>query len=145
MVFVGYEPGTKGYRFYNPATRHVHISRDAMFEEGRSWDWQEEKGAGPSDDTEPFHIEYITTVTTEADMDVDSPPRRMPPLQPAASSSATPTCGSEPRTPGAGTPPELEFATPPTGTPDLDVNHDMEAPLRFRMWRTYSGLHQYLA
>jgi hypothetical protein len=37
MVFIGYEPGSKAYRFYNPNTDRIHISRDAMFNEGRSW------------------------------------------------------------------------------------------------------------
>jgi len=38
MVFVGYEQGTKAWRFYNPVTRHVHVLRDAVFEEDRPWD-----------------------------------------------------------------------------------------------------------
>jgi transposase InsO family protein len=33
MVFIGYEPGSKAWRFYNPVTRRVHVSRDAVFEE----------------------------------------------------------------------------------------------------------------
>jgi hypothetical protein len=35
MVFVGNEQGTKAWRFYNPVTQHVHVSRDAVFEEDR--------------------------------------------------------------------------------------------------------------
>jgi len=38
MVFVGYEAGTKAYRFFNPALRLVHVSRDAVFEQERSWE-----------------------------------------------------------------------------------------------------------
>jgi hypothetical protein len=37
MVFIGYEPGSKAWRFYNPVTRHVHVSHDAVFEEDRAW------------------------------------------------------------------------------------------------------------
>jgi transposase InsO family protein len=33
MVFIGYEPGSKAWRFYNPDTKRVHMSRDAVFEE----------------------------------------------------------------------------------------------------------------
>ena len=33
MVFVGYEPGSKAYRVYDPVTRRVHISRDIIFDE----------------------------------------------------------------------------------------------------------------
>ena len=37
MVFIGYEPGTKAYRFYNPNTDRAIVSRDTVFEEGRAW------------------------------------------------------------------------------------------------------------
>jgi hypothetical protein len=33
VVFIGYEPGSKAWRFYNPVTRRVHVSRDAVFED----------------------------------------------------------------------------------------------------------------
>ncbi|KAL7281585.1 hypothetical protein ACG7TL_004902 [Trametes sanguinea] len=33
MIFVGYEPGTKGYKFWNPATRSIVVSRDVIFDE----------------------------------------------------------------------------------------------------------------
>ena len=33
MIFVGYEPGSKGYRFWNPATRRIVVSRDVTFDE----------------------------------------------------------------------------------------------------------------
>ena len=33
-IFVGYEPGSKAYRLFDPTTRRVHISRDVMFDEG---------------------------------------------------------------------------------------------------------------
>lgn len=42
MVFIGYEPGCKAWRFYDPATRRAVVSRDAIFNEGASWDWSKE-------------------------------------------------------------------------------------------------------
>ena len=39
MVFIGYEPGAKAWRFYNPVARRVHVSRDAVFQEHESWNW----------------------------------------------------------------------------------------------------------
>lgn len=42
MVFIGYEPGTKAYRCYDPKTDRLHVSRDVVFEEGRCWDWSAE-------------------------------------------------------------------------------------------------------
>lgn len=145
MVFVGYEAGTKGYRLYNLTTQRVHISRDAVFEEERSWDWGADKGAGPNDDFDSFTVEYITVLGRR-----EAPPSPPPPsigaatptngtssapttptcgLEPRTTTStlATPTCGTEPRTPAL-----VEFVTPPSGVPDLDRDHDDDVPLRFR-------------
>jgi hypothetical protein len=55
MVFIGYEPGSKTWRFYNPVTTRVHVSRDAVFEEDRAWSWNEDEIG----DDEPFRVEYI--------------------------------------------------------------------------------------
>ena len=32
-IFVGYSAESKGYRFYNPATRNIFVSRDVTFSE----------------------------------------------------------------------------------------------------------------
>lgn len=40
MVFIGYEQGSKAYHFYDPETRKLVVSRDAVFEEDRCWDSQ---------------------------------------------------------------------------------------------------------
>jgi hypothetical protein len=55
MVFIGYEPGSKAWRFYNPLTRRIHVSRDTVFEEDRAWSWNEDEIG----DDEPFRVEYI--------------------------------------------------------------------------------------
>jgi len=67
MVFIGYEPGTKAYRLYNPVTDRVHVSRDVVFEEGSAWNWNQgsaktniDDGSGVSDD--PFIIEHVYTL-----------------------------------------------------------------------------------
>jgi hypothetical protein len=36
MVFVGYEKGSKAYQAYDPRTRWVHVTRNAVFDELRS-------------------------------------------------------------------------------------------------------------
>ena len=33
MIFVGYKPGSKAYRVYDPTTRRIHISRDVVIDE----------------------------------------------------------------------------------------------------------------
>jgi hypothetical protein len=38
MAFIGYEMGSKTYRFYNPRTRRVCVTWDAVFMEERRWD-----------------------------------------------------------------------------------------------------------
>ena len=33
MIFIGYEPGSKGYQFWDAAHQHFIISHDVKFEE----------------------------------------------------------------------------------------------------------------
>jgi transposase InsO family protein len=35
MVFIGYESGTKGYRFFDPSSNRLVVSRDVIFEENK--------------------------------------------------------------------------------------------------------------
>jgi hypothetical protein len=56
MVFISYEGGSKAWRFYNPSTEYVHISRDAVFEKDRAWEWGDDKS---DDGAEPFIINYF--------------------------------------------------------------------------------------
>ena len=53
MIFVGYEPGSKAYRVYDPVARRVHISRDVVFQEEAQWS----SGEGHFDDGGDFVIE----------------------------------------------------------------------------------------
>jgi hypothetical protein len=39
MIFIGYESGIKGYRLFDPTTNSLVISRDVVFEENVTWDW----------------------------------------------------------------------------------------------------------
>jgi hypothetical protein len=50
MIFVGYEPGSKAYRTYDPTTRLVHISRDVVFEGAAQWNWNSEARASEAQD-----------------------------------------------------------------------------------------------
>jgi hypothetical protein len=35
MVFIGYEQGKKGNRFFDPVAKKLHVSRDVIFEENK--------------------------------------------------------------------------------------------------------------
>lgn len=39
MVNLGREPGTKGYRLYDPVENKIQVSRDVVFEETKQWPW----------------------------------------------------------------------------------------------------------
>lgn len=39
MVMIYYEQGSKAYRVFDPAANRVHVTCDAVFEEGVAWDW----------------------------------------------------------------------------------------------------------
>jgi hypothetical protein len=39
VVFIGYEEGRKAYRVFDPVSKKLHITRDAVFEERRAWNW----------------------------------------------------------------------------------------------------------
>ncbi|KAJ9535118.1 hypothetical protein OSB04_un001804 [Centaurea solstitialis] len=42
LVHLGYEPGTKAYRLFNPITQKIIVSRDVIFDETKGWDWVKE-------------------------------------------------------------------------------------------------------
>jgi hypothetical protein len=135
MVFIGYEPGSKAWRFYNPMMRRIHVSRDAVFEEDRAWEWCA-KGV---EDGEPFQVEYVTAGGLHVGEGQTTWPEPLP-HEPVVNSSvrssprsvAMPMCGSEPRTPLVlELPGAAEHVSPPDDTHDIDEEAD-GAPLHFR-------------
>jgi hypothetical protein len=149
MVFIGYEPGSKAWRFYNPVTRRVHVSSDAVFEEDRAWSWNEDEIG----DDEPFRVEYIAAGSAHPAAGdnawPDSPlvtPEQNSLAEPSPGSARMPTRGSEPCTPPVlEAPGAVEHVTPPTNAPDLDEEAD-GAPLVSEHWLTYwarrlGGMH----
>lgn len=42
MVYLGKLAGTKAFRLYDPEMKSICVSRDVVFEEGKSWQWSEE-------------------------------------------------------------------------------------------------------
>ena len=41
MIFIGYEKGVKGYRTFNLVSQTIHITRDVVIKEEKSWNWEE--------------------------------------------------------------------------------------------------------
>ncbi|WVZ97328.1 hypothetical protein U9M48_042876 [Paspalum notatum var. saurae] len=127
MIFVGYESGSKVYRVYDPSARRLHISRDVIFDEEARWEWDADTVANSDDE---FVIEYTTVAHPEVTTTLQ--PRGWEdtsgPSTPAPTSHATPA-----PTVHATPAPTIVFASPPSGAQDdLDVEHDDDAPLRFR-------------
>ena len=145
MVFIGYEPGSKAYRFYNLNTERVIISRDAVFDEARAWDWSKHDDDSSAADSEPFHVDQMTVTICHdmrvQDMAHDAAPSVETPTAHATPGAVTPTCGSEPRTPYSASIPaeQIEFASPPSRDLDLDGDHDDDVPLRFRTLENILG------
>lgn len=40
MVYLGKEPGTKAHWLYDPKDEKLHVSKDVVFEESRTWKWE---------------------------------------------------------------------------------------------------------
>jgi hypothetical protein len=57
MVFIGYATGSKAYRMFDPVSRKVVVTRDAVFEEKRCWDWSTSSPDG-TDVEEPLVVSY---------------------------------------------------------------------------------------
>jgi len=142
MVFMGYEPGSKAYRVYDPTTRRVHISRDVVFDESTQWAWFAEHGGELRDFTmeEPSPVEADTVTTTTsivprttsstATCSASTSPTTPPPNQYTA---GTPAQGSAPATSSPTSSHGVEFASPPSSSlsEQLDNDHDHDVPLRF--------------
>jgi hypothetical protein len=42
-VFLGYEPGSKAWRVYDPMHDKLIVSRDVIFDESKGWNWEEKQ------------------------------------------------------------------------------------------------------
>lgn len=56
-MFMGYEPGSKACRVYDPDTGRLQVTRDAVFNEGRSWNCEAPLRGVP----DTFTVEYMVT------------------------------------------------------------------------------------
>ena len=137
MVMLGYEPGGKAYRLYDPATKCVHISRDVIFDESTGLDWSNDNMAGDYDGGE-FTIEYSyapATATLPASPNQSTTVTPAPvEIQPENNSEAKPVDTAATEQTPAGTAEQVRFATPPSAPdPELfDDSNDPDHPHRYR-------------
>jgi len=125
-VFFGYEPGTKGYRVYDPVNNKLMVTRDVIFDEKRGWNWVESSSSQASDPAPfTFRVQYSdepeqNPTIGNADLTGDSD------AEPGSPAAAIPS----PATEEGSTPPaaQIQWATPPSGA---SASSD-EAPRRFR-------------
>ena len=126
-VFFGYEPGTKGYRVYDPVNNKLMVTRDVVFDEKRGWNWVESSSSQASEPTPfTFTVQY-SDVEPEQDPTIDNADLTDDSdSEPGSPAAAIPS----PATEEGSTPPaaQIQWATPPSGaSADSD-----EAPRRYR-------------
>ena len=93
-IFVGYNNESKGYCLYNPKTNKMVISRDVIFDESATWNWENDSNQGPK------MLEIIEPVTNQQSSSSQSTPSASPSHSPSA--RASPSIGTS-----------SEFETPP--------------------------------
>jgi len=135
-VFLGYEPGTKGYRIYDPVKDKLMVTWDVVFDESKSWNWEgndSRANGGMTKTPDMFQVHWEDTVprpTTAAEASENDVPDAIEPGSPAASiPSSGGASNSPPHTPSSSPgAPMVQWATPPTRQ-SVDSNG---APLRYR-------------
>jgi hypothetical protein len=144
MVFIGYEPGSKAYRVYDPATQRVHVSRDVVFDEAATWDW--DKDVPAAERSEELVVEY-TTLAVPA-VAGDAPCATSGPSASTGSEAATPFVSASPTPHEAATPPppdqddagDVQLATPPTA-PDAALFDEDDDPDELHRYRRVADLY----
>lgn len=97
-IFVGYCTHSKAYRLYNPLNGKVVVSRNVVFDEEASWDWNNNGDAAETCIPTPLEAEIeinngvpaITSNSSELSTPATSPQRQSssPPTQPITESSS---------------------------------------------------------
>ncbi|KAI3802282.1 hypothetical protein L1987_30412 [Smallanthus sonchifolius] len=61
MVHLGVEEGSKAYRLFNPTQRRIVVARDIVFNEKKSWTWNEAHGEQPVSNTNWVNVQVGNT------------------------------------------------------------------------------------
>jgi hypothetical protein len=134
MMFIGYESGSKGYRFFDPVTNKLVVSRDVVFEENTPWDWESLVLNTGDKVTETFVVDHqfcdqTPTISTESNIEASSEPTAEGDLSASQGSAvghdAVP---SSPHTPLTSTAQTTGMVSPPVQSPQFSEG----VPLRYR-------------
>jgi hypothetical protein len=111
-VFFGYEPGTKGYRIYDPVKDKVMVTHDVIFDEEKPWNWEGKediKMKEAADKTETFQVQWDDTDDTVHGPAMGPEDAAVPCFEPVSPVATIPSAG------GANTPPGIPISN--LGTP----------------------------
>ncbi|KAK8947207.1 hypothetical protein KSP39_PZI006814 [Platanthera zijinensis] len=78
-IMVGYSQESKGYRLYNPITQRLIISRDTIFDEDKSWDWN------AVEDQTPLFLDFVEDAAEDPSSDSPSQPPNPPSVEESSS------------------------------------------------------------
>lgn len=122
MVFIGYESGTKGYRFFDPATHRLVISRDVIFDEGQPWNWNRTGDVSGKHSPDSFVVHYESDDFPTTDVAGTAGEQNAADSGGEVSTDqqgvVAPLDATPPHTPGSVQGPHHNFATPPSQDPD---------------------------
>jgi hypothetical protein len=136
-MFLGYEPGSKAYRLYDPVAKRVVVSRDMVFDEGTTWDWSSDAEPTVASEIVVEHWEYggATSEPTAHATNKDGG------AVPAAATqdleedlSRSPAMADQAMEEPAG-----QFATPPS-TPDPELFDADDDPEDFHRYRRVDNI-----
>ena len=74
-IFLGYSEELKAYKLYNPLTKKLVVSRDVIFDEDKSWSWNDDENAKEQQVVE----------------ELEEPPTQVPPGIPPSPQHDTPS------------------------------------------------------
>lgn len=66
VIHLGNEPGTKAYHLFDPESNKILVSRDVIFEEDKTWTWDQQKSMNSD------HITTFTIVTPHTLLDEET-------------------------------------------------------------------------
>jgi hypothetical protein len=108
MVFIGYETSSKAYRMFDTEKKKLVITRDAVFEEDRPWNWSSSNTSGGAN-SEPLVVFYPEQ---PGQAEVDQPPGNATPAA-APEMARTPQVTIKTRGANDGTAIPFQLSTPP--------------------------------